>query len=69
MAGLKDGKEDDDRWAYHYKANLTKDIKAGIHIPDDSSASIVSSGLVGSKYIEIEPGGSEDMIAQGGEFS
>jgi organic solvent ABC transporter, organic solvent-binding protein len=69
MAGMNVGKVVDARLDDHFKAILTMEIKDGIHIPDDSSASIVSSGLVGSKYIEIEPGGSEDMIAPGGEFS
>ena len=48
---------------------MTLEIKDGIKIPDDSSASIVSSGLMGPKYIEIEAGGSEDYIPAGGEFS
>ena len=69
MAGMNVGKVVDARLDDHFKAILTMEIRDGIHIPDDSSASIVSSGLVGSKYIEIEPGGSEDMIAPGGEFS
>ena len=45
------------------------ELKDGIRIPDDSSASIVSSGIMGAKYIEIEPGGSEDYLQPGGEFS
>lgn len=53
----------------NYNAILKLEIKSGLNIPDDSSASIVSSGLMGSKYIEIEPGGSEDFIPDGGEFS
>ena len=53
----------------NYNAILRLEIKSGINIPDDSSASIVSSGLMGSKYIEIEPGGSEDMLASGDEFA
>ena len=53
----------------NYNAVLKLEIKAGLNIPDDSSASIVSSGLMGNKYIEIEPGGSEDFIPDNGEFS
>lgn len=53
----------------NFNAVLTLEIKDGILIPDDSSASIVSSGLMGSKYIEIEPGGSEEYIGDGGQFS
>ena len=48
---------------------MTLEIKDGIELPDDSSASIVSSGLMGPKYIEIEPGGSMDMLPKGGEFA
>ena len=50
-------------------AIMTMELKDGIRIPDDSSASIVSSGIMGAKYIEIEPGGSEDYLQPGGEFS
>ena len=53
----------------NFKAIMTLEIKDGILLPDDSSASIVSSGLMGAKYIEIEPGGSMDMIEPGGEFA
>lgn len=53
----------------HFNAIMTLEVKDGIKIPDDSSASIVSSGIMGSKYIEIEPGGSEDYLPAGGEFS
>ena len=69
MAGMNVGKVVDAKLDDHFKAVLKMEIKDGIQIPDDSSASIVSGGLVGSKYIEIEPGGSEDMIAPGGEFA
>lgn len=52
-----------------YRATLTLQISASVRIPDDSSAAIVSSGIMGNKYIEIEPGGSEDYIPPKGEFS
>lgn len=51
-----------------FRATLTLNIDSGIQIPDDSSVSIVSSGITGNKYVEIDPGGSEDMFAPNGEF-
>ncbi len=69
MAGMDIGRVVGAKLDDNFKAIMTLDIKDGIHIPDDSSASIVSSGLMGAKYIEIEPGGSEDFIPKGGEFS
>lgn len=69
MAGMTVGRVVNAKLDDNFKAILTLDIKEGVHIPDDSSASIVSSGLMGSKYIEIEPGGSEEYLPQGAEFS
>ena len=69
LAGMTVGRVVDARLDDNFKAILTLEIKDGIQIPDDSSASIVSSGLMGPKYIEIEAGGSEDYIPAGGEFS
>ena len=36
-------------------------------IPDDSDASILTSGLLGSQYIGLQAGGSEDYLADGSE--
>ena len=69
VAGMNVGKVVAARLDDNFKAILTLDIKEGVLLPDDSSASIVSSGLMGAKYIEIEPGGSMDMLPPGGEFS
>ena len=37
-------------------------------IPDDSSAAIFTSGLLGDQYVGIQPGGSPEMFKDGGEF-
>ena len=37
-------------------------------IPDDSSAAIFTSGLLGDQYVGIQPGGSPDMFKNGDEF-
>jgi phospholipid/cholesterol/gamma-HCH transport system substrate-binding protein len=37
-------------------------------IPDDASASILTSGLLGEQYIGIEPGGSEAFLKNGDEI-
>lgn len=69
LAGVNVGKVVNARLDDNFKAILTLEIKDGINLPDDSSASIVSTGMMGPKYIEIEPGGSEDLIPRGGEFA
>lgn len=69
LAGMDIGRVVNARLDDNFKAILTLELKESVKLPDDSSAAIVSSGIMGSKYIEIEPGGSEDMLAAGDEFS
>ena len=47
-------------------AAVTFRIKEGIRLSDDVIASVKTSGLIGDKYIDISPGGSEDFIEDGG---
>lgn len=37
-------------------------------IPEDSDASILTSGLLGSQYIGLQPGGSEEYLQDGSEI-
>ncbi len=37
-------------------------------LPMDTSASILTSGLLGEQYIGLEPGGDEKFLTQGGEI-
>lgn len=50
-----------------YEATVSMQIKPNIAkiIPDDSSASILTSGLIGEQYISITPGSSETFIHNG----
>ena len=68
MAGIDIGYISDSVLDDNFRATLTLMIKSDIVIPNDSSASIVSSGIMGNKYIEIEAGGSEDYLTEGSEF-
>ena len=40
-------------------------IKKGIEIYDDAIASIKTEGLIGDKYVAIDPGGGGDLLADG----
>jgi phospholipid/cholesterol/gamma-HCH transport system substrate-binding protein len=51
-----------------YAAVIKLDIQPGIKIPDDSSATISSDGLLGGNYVNISPGGSDTMLAPGAAF-
>ena len=49
-----------------YRAKVVMDIYQDFNdLPTDSSASILTSGLLGSQYVGIEIGGDEQVLAQG----
>jgi phospholipid/cholesterol/gamma-HCH transport system substrate-binding protein len=41
-------------------------IKKGVKVYHDSIASVKTSGLIGDKYIQIDPGGSDELLKPGG---
>jgi phospholipid/cholesterol/gamma-HCH transport system substrate-binding protein len=43
-------------------------IKKGIDIPSDSRAIVSTSGLLGGKYIRINPGSADDNLKENGKF-
>lgn len=49
-----------------YQAVVTFQIKNSIKVPADSSVAVVSDGLLGNKYVKLEPGAEEKMLASGG---
>ena len=51
-----------------YLARVSMSIDPKVQLPDDSSIKITSEGLLGGDYLAIEPGGSEDLIADGGKI-
>ena len=50
-----------------YEAKSTLFIKKDIQIPDDSSLTITSEGLLGGNFVEVVPGMSEDYLQSGDE--
>lgn len=52
-----------------YRAVLKLTIQDNIQLPSDSSAAIVSDGLIGNKYVAIIPGSDEQMLAPKGEIT
>ena len=50
-----------------YKAVVSFTVKKGIQVPDDSTARVLSDGLLGASYLGIMVGGSFDFIPEGGQ--
>lgn len=47
------------------RAEVLLDVRPGLDLSIDTSASIRTSGLLGNQYIALEPGGEIDLIADG----
>ena len=71
MAGVTIGKVtaiDLDRDSY--TGRVTMDIEKQVNnLPVDSTASILTAGLLGEKYIGISVGGEEEVLGEGGQIS
>jgi phospholipid/cholesterol/gamma-HCH transport system substrate-binding protein len=48
-----------------YEATVALNLDARYKFPKDSSAAIMTSGLLGEQYIALEAGGEEQMLAEG----
>ncbi|OGP72783.1 MAG: outer membrane lipid asymmetry maintenance protein MlaD [Deltaproteobacteria bacterium RBG_16_49_23] len=52
----------------NYQARIAFILNPDVKIQEDAIASVKTRGLVGEKFIEITPGGSEKFIPQGGKI-
>lgn len=53
----------------NYDAEIKLSIAPNVKLPKDSSAMISSNGLMGNKFIKIEPGKSKELLKDGDEIA
>lgn len=51
-----------------YRALVTLQLQERYKFPKDSSAKILTSGLLGEQYVGLEPGGDETVLAAGDQI-
>lgn len=51
-----------------YEALVELSIDNGVNLQEDSIASIRTAGIIGDRYVDIAPGGSDEFVAPGGEL-
>lgn len=65
-AGVVVGRVEDIRFDDKtFQASVTLQMQSGYKFPKDSSAKILTSGLLGEQYIGIEPGGDTNNLVAG----
>jgi phospholipid/cholesterol/gamma-HCH transport system substrate-binding protein len=68
IAGVEVGRVKAIRLNDNYQAIAVLQINDTVKLQDDAIASIKTKGLIGEKYIQITPGGSEQLIRDGGKI-
>ena len=48
-----------------YQANVRFTVRSDLKIPEDTDVSIASEGLLGGSFLELAPGASDFMLADG----
>jgi phospholipid/cholesterol/gamma-HCH transport system substrate-binding protein len=51
----------------NYLAVVRFTVREDIEVPEDSALKVASSGLLGDKYLALEPGGADAKLRPGGE--
>jgi phospholipid/cholesterol/gamma-HCH transport system substrate-binding protein len=51
-----------------YQGTVTMELEEGVAFPTDTSAKILTSGLLGDQYIGLEPGGAEQNLKPGDQI-
>jgi len=52
-----------------YRAVVAMSLDRSVELPVDSKAVVASDGLMGGKYLRLEPGNSKTMVKSGGELT
>lgn len=68
VGGVKVGQVAAIELAPDFRARVTLDVDEKLPLPSDTSASILTSGVLGDQYIALEPGAEETTLAQGDEI-
>jgi phospholipid/cholesterol/gamma-HCH transport system substrate-binding protein len=69
VAGVKIGEVVSIELDEFLRANCVLDIDPALELDVETSASIKTAGLLGEKFVALEPGSSDDMLEAGGEIS
>jgi phospholipid/cholesterol/gamma-HCH transport system substrate-binding protein len=69
VSGVKIGEVASIDLAEDYRARVTMEVDSSVQLPIDTSASIVTSGVLGDRYVSLQLGGEEENIAPGGEIT
>lgn len=68
IAGVKVGAVEDITLSENFAARVRMVVEPDLKLPVDTSASIVTAGLLGDRYVELQPGGDPQVLQSGEEI-
>jgi len=69
ISGVRVGQVSDIVLDDDYRARVTMRLDGRLQLPTDTTASIVTAGLLGDRYVVLQLGGDTKMLASGDEVS
>ena len=69
VSGVKVGQVAKIELGDDYRARVTLELDPKLALPKDTSASIVTSGVLGDRYVSLQLGGEEDKLKDGDEIA
>lgn len=69
IAGVKVGQVSDIALSQDFRARVALDLRDGLQLPVDTSASIVTAGVLGDRYVSLQLGGDDRLLGSGDEIS
>jgi phospholipid/cholesterol/gamma-HCH transport system substrate-binding protein len=65
VSGVKVGEVASITLADDYRARATFNLDPSLKLPADTTASIVTSGVLGDRYVSLQPGAEEEILKSG----
>jgi phospholipid/cholesterol/gamma-HCH transport system substrate-binding protein len=69
IAGVKVGQVESIELDKTFRARARLALDTGLQLPVDTSASIMTAGLLGDKYVSLQLGGEEELLHSGEEIA
>jgi len=69
IAGVKVGQVRSITLDENYRARAALDLDPSLKIPTDTTASIMTTGLLGDRYVELQLGGDDQYLQAGGDIA
>jgi phospholipid/cholesterol/gamma-HCH transport system substrate-binding protein len=68
IAGVRVGRVESIRLK-EYQARVAMEIENGVALQSDAIVSVKTKGLIGEKFVQISPGGSDKLVPSGGRLT